>query len=243
MRTSDKGPIHEAISRRLRRLGAMPVDTSALDRAISAQIPLPRHKIIFTRWRVSFLGAAAALLIAAAILLPLLEPGANRASAKDLSDLYANLLKTQASIPRNTTANQRNFPGGMLKMRIPGQNRAGRKGMCGMRQMGRMCLPCQNQVIACCQRSLHHQMLNCVLIRDGKQIVAVVTARADAIGCPRGPVKEYAGERLIVRRLPHLNMVIKVARRRWMCLLGRESMRRLITLAGAIRSAPATRGL
>ena len=241
MRSSDTGPIHEAISRRLRRLGAMPVDTAALDRAISVQIP--RHKVIFTRWRVSILGAAAAVLIAAAILLPLLQPGVNRASAKDLSDLYANLLQTQATVPVNTTANQRNFPGGMGNMRVSGQSRVGRKGMCGMRQMGRMCIPCQNQVIACCQRPVNHQMLNCVLIRDGKQIVAVVTARVEAIGCPRGSAREYAGRRFIVRRLPRLNMVIKVARRRWMCLLGRESVRRLITLAGAIRIAPAARGL
>ncbi len=206
--SSGQGTGNLAVAQRLARLATMPVDTTKLDRALRAQISLPKRNV--GTWRIAVSGLVAAAVILAALLIPLTVPHSSRASVSDLSQIYNRMLVSP--LAGGITNAQKNT----LQL---------------------MCPPTTGHLASCCMQTLHHHRVACMLVKRGKQTVGVVVVPAGSLEYPQGIHRRYEGGSFIVRKTGKLNIVIRSGRRHWICVMGPQRVSELMLIASQIHSS------
>ena len=194
------------ISNRFSRLATLPVDTTALDRAVVAIIS-PRRRYLLP-WRLAASGLAAALILMAVILIPLLMPHNSRASTRDLSRLYERMVAAPSAT---------GVGGGPTK------------------DLMRMCSPEMGRLASCCLQTIHHHQVACMLVKHGKQTVGLVVVPAGELAYPQGHLVHKGGRSFIVQTSGRLNMVIRPGKQHWVCVMGLQSVNDLLTIANQLR--------
>lgn len=209
--TSDKdfgeSPGQRAVSARLSRLAAIPVDTTAMDRAVMARIPRPRRNN--WPWRMAISGLAAAIILLAVVLTPLLAPRTSQASVGDLSHVYAQMVTNPATVGAASPIGKK---------------------------MLRMCSPRAGQMGSCCLQTIHHQKVACMLVKHAGQTLGVMVAPISELAYPQGRVVHKFGYAFIIPAAGRLHIVIRPGKLHWVCVMGYQSVNSLMAIAAQLRS-------
>ena len=212
--------LDRAMSARLTKLRAMPVDTSRLDKALRAQVPPLRPERRLRLLRPLRAIAASVLLvsaIAAAIMLSA-SSGPALAEPAQMAQVHQDILSGRIPV--------------MQVASIEAANR-----MLNSQSPGAPTLPHMpdSHVMACCMKSVHNKQMACVLLKDeGVPITLAVASAADMKLAP-APVVTRNGIDYRVQKVGDLGMVMTEQNGKWLCLIGRIPADRLIDVAAQVR--------
>jgi hypothetical protein len=95
-----------------------------------------------------------------------------------------------------------------------------------------------DHVMACCMRSVKNRKMACVLLRlDGQpgEPVTMTVANASDMKSPASPIISRNGIYYHVTAVGHLNMVMTRRDGRWICLIARLPVDRLMDLASSLQ--------
>lgn len=185
--------IQQAVSRRLSRLGSMPVDTRRLDEALRQQIDRPAQALpMWLWWTTPLAGVAAALII----VLVMVSSSAPRLSAKDLAGVYSHLAtsrqpNTGMAAMNNMAMNCRLMPGEMAT--------------------------CCRQTIG------DKKMACMVIRSAKSRPVVLVACSNRRAKMPVGRLATIAGHIDIISKSGDVNMVMRKAGSHWFCAMGTQS--------------------
>jgi hypothetical protein len=203
--------LDRAVSQRLAKLRAMPVDLTGLDKAIKAQLP----PVGQSRWRVLSLrpvrAIAASLVlvsaIAAAIMLSA-SSGPAQAEAAQMAQVHQDIVSIDAA---NRMLNQQS-PGAPSLPQLP-----------------------DSHVMACCMKSVHNKKMACVLLKnDGVPVTLAVASAAD-MKLPAAPVQTRNGVSYRVQHVGDLSMVMTARNGKWLCLIGQLPAEQLMDMARQVQ--------
>jgi hypothetical protein len=207
-----------AISRRLARLAALPVDTSGLEKALAKQLPPPPGRIRLRAWWKPLTAVAASLLLIgtlAAVLLPGREAQASSIQMAQMhQDIVAGRIPTMhaGSIEeanRAIAAMAGNFPS------LP--------------------TPPAAHAMACCMRNVGKKKVACVLLDSGNVPVTMTVANASDVESPTSGATVRDGVTYHVQSVGELNMVMTERDGRWLCFVGALPVERLMDLATGVK--------
>ena len=215
--SDETNELDQATARRLARLRAMPLDSSALERRLLAQIPRPREAgRMRIGWRRPLRAAAALVFISGlvALLLVATSGGPALASPSQMAQLHYDLIsgKTPAMQVDTTEAANR-----MLNGQWAGSPEIPK-------------LPA-NHVMTCCMRSIKDKKVACVLLRNEGVPVTMTVANAADMKLPTSPTVRRDGVTYHVQSSGKVNMVMTERHGRWICLIGESSAERLMDIA------------
>lgn len=211
---SGEGPGQRAVAARLARLATIPVDTTNMDRAVMRRISESRS--YNWPWRMVASGLAAAIVLLAVVLTPLLTPRTSQASVRDLSQVYARMVAnpTTGDVAGNVS-----------------------------KTMMQMCTPQAGQMGSCCLQTIHHQKVACMLVKHGGQTVGVIVAPLGELVYPKGRVVEKYGHTFILQSAGNLNIVIRPGKLHWVCVMGKQNVNSLMAIASQLRPVHSGAGL
>lgn len=211
---------------RLERLAAMPVDTSRLERRLSAALgagaapPARSLRVIWTRR-----AAAAAVLLLALMAAHMVERSAGPALAEpfELTDLHQRLVRGESAMLAAADVEEAN-------RRIAAQSADGPAvpGLAATRRL---------YVRSCCLAEVRGPLVAAVLMVDEGRAVTLVVAQARDFAGPMGEVIERDGRELLAHRLNDLEMVVTRRGDRWLCVMGQADEvdpQRLAAIAAGI---------
>lgn len=212
---------------RLARLAAMPVDTSRLERRLSAALgagaaPSARSlRVIWTRRAA----AAAAVLLLALMAAHMVDRSAGPALAEpfELTDLHERLVRGESAMLAAADVEEAN-------RRIAAQSADGPAvpGLAATRRL---------YVRSCCLAEVRGRLVAAVLMVDEGRAVTLVVAQARDFAGPMGQVIERDGRELLAHRLNDLEMVVTRRGDRWLCVMGQADevdRERLAAIAAGI---------
>jgi hypothetical protein len=212
--------LDEALSRRLAKLGGMPVDTTWLDAALRAEIPRKRGRMLYRLMRPATAVAASLTLLAilAAVLLSN-SGGEVMASPAQMAQVHNDIVANRVPVTRVSSIEE-----------------AGRALSQLWSQSPQLPQPPQEHVMACCMKSIHDKRMACVLLQDqaGTPITMSV-ARSEDLRAPRGPTVVRNGVTYHVHDMAPLNMVMTERAGRWVCLIAQLPQEKLIDLAANLK--------
>jgi len=208
-----------AISSRLARLRAMPVDTSRLEQALRAKLPEAR-----SRQRVFWLrpvqAIAASFLLVAAIFAAVVlstSGGPVLASAAQMAQMHDDIVSGRTPVMQVSSVAEANR---MLDRQSPGAP--------ALPQM-------PDHAMACCMKSVHDKKVACVLLKNDQMPITMAVASASDMKLPAAPVVSRNGIDYRVQSVNGLAMVMTEQNGKWLCLIGRCSADRLMDIAAQIR--------
>jgi hypothetical protein len=213
--------LDRAVADRLARLRSVPVDLSALRKAVDAQVGLPRRERLRPRWLSPFRAAAASLLILGMIgaVVIATSGGPVLASADRLAQLHEELvsgdghgMRPVTSIEEAQAALAAQHPGGPS---VPGVG--------------------DDHVMACCVHTVGRKKMSCVsMVTDGVAVSMAVAGAAD-IKLPATATTVVDGVTYHVQSAQGVNMVMTRRNDRWVCLMSKLPTSRLIEIARGLR--------
>jgi len=207
-------PQDAAISRRLAKLGAMPVDTSRLERALRAQIPAPARRP--ARWR-SLAAIAASLLLFVAFGIGLLQGRPAQASPDLMARMYQDIVSGKVeTIPAQSIEEVNRTLAAMSGTSIT------------------LPQPPPSQLMACCMQTIGDKKVACVLLQNAGTPVTMVVAKDTDVKSPSSPLVERHGIGYHVHAVGDLQMVMTERDHHWICLMGHLPQEKLMDLAEAI---------
>lgn len=212
---SDPPPRDEAVSRRLRRLASMPVDTSRLDAALRRALPGAPARLRVTPLRA----LAAALLLGVALGLAFagFGSGAALASAERLADIHRSAVAGNerttpvASIAEARAALRRKWPDTPELPELP-----------------------EHRAISCCVHEIGRRQMACITFEIDGVPVTLALAGARDIRMPHGESRRIDGAEYIVGESGGIHMVMQRRGSTWLCLMGRLSTERLAEVARSL---------
>jgi hypothetical protein len=213
--------LDRAVSQRLAKLRAMPVDLTGLDKAIKAQLP----PVGQSRWRVLSLrpvrAIAASLVlvsaIAAAIMLSA-SSGPAQAEAAQMAQVHQDIVSGRMPVMQVSSIDAANR---MLNQQSPGAPSLPQ-------------LP-DSHVMACCMKSVHNKKMACVLLKnDGVPVTLAVASAAD-MKLPAAPVQTRNGVSYRVQHVGDLSMVMTARNGKWLCLIGQLPAEQLMDMARQVQ--------
>ena len=221
--------LDEATSARLAKLRSMPVDTSRLQRALAADIPWPRKqpaagersRLLRLGWWLQPLRAAAASFVLLAIIAAALIASAGGpalASASQMARMHEDLVSGRTPVMQVGSIEAANrmlsgqWPDGPTVPEAP-----------------------QSHVMACCMKSVKDKKVACVLLKSEGEPVTLTVANATDMRLPKSPTEVRNGVTYNVQSADQLNMVMAERNGRWVCLIGRLPVDRLIELAAELK--------
>jgi hypothetical protein len=205
-----------AVAARLAKLGSMPVDTTALERALHGKLPLPPQKTNRRRW-APMLAIAASLLIIAAIALPLLQSREVQASPVMMAQMYHDMVEGKIPTMRANSLTEANNAIAALSGNFP-----------------TLPEPPTSHMMACCMRNVGNKKVACVLLNNGGTPVTMVVANAADMQSPQSPTISKDGITYHVQTVGDLHMVMTERNSRWICLIGQLSQDQLVEVARGI---------
>jgi hypothetical protein len=213
--------LDRATAARLAKLRSMPVDASRLDRLIEAQIPRTsvHSTIMISRWLRPFRAVAASILILGIVgaLLFATSGGPVVASPTDMAKFHDDLVNGRiaaAHVDSIDAANKTLAAQWAESPRLPN-------------------MPADH-AMACCMRSVKNKKIACVLLEDSNGPVTMTVANASDMQAPNSPTLTRAGITYHVQSVGQLNMVMTERNGRWICLIGRLPVDRLMDLASSL---------
>ena len=213
----ENSKLDEAVARRLRRLGTMPVDTSALESRLRAEIGIvPPRRLWLRPMRAIAAGIALVAVITAVFLST--SGGPVLASPSQMAQMHHELVAGHNgimqvnSIDAANAALSKDWPD---SPRIPG-------------------VPPEH-VMACCMKSVKSKKVACVLLRNENVPVTMTVANASDMRLPKSPTIQRDGVTYHVQSEGSLSMVMTERHGRWICLIGELSPERLVDLAAKLR--------
>lgn len=217
METKDyDDPMDRLISKRLARLGTKPVDTTNLDRAIRAQIP-----ILTPAWRRMLrpvAAVAASLIIVAVVGWGLLATRNVQASPADMAQMHRDLVS-----------------GKMASMKVESMEQANQAIAAFSGGFPQLPEPPDAQTMACCMRNVGNKKMACVLLNNGDAPVTMVVANTDAVQTPSVPATVRNGQTYYVQTVGNLHMVMSERQHHWICLIGELPSDKLMDLSGGLK--------
>ena len=208
--------LDQATAARLARLRTMPVDTSRLDASLRGVIPAPRRQRAGVIWGRPLRAAAAMLVtfgVVAAILLSS-SGGPALASAAQMAQMHDDLVSGKTPVMRVGSVDEANRA---LNAQWPGSP-------------GIPSMPADH-VMACCMKSVKNKKVACVLLRTETEPVTMTVANASDMKMPTSPTQVRDGITYHVQSFNDLNMVMTERNDRWICLIGRLPVGKLMDLA------------
>jgi hypothetical protein len=218
--------LDRAVADRLAKLRTMPVDVSALRRAVEAATANAEPRAQRARFRLlkPFLtpmrAAAASLLIGGliAVLLVALSGRPVLASPDRMAELHQSLVSGDAHVRTvKSVAEANEFlatqnPGGPSVPGVPDEH-----------------------VMACCIHAVGHKKVSCVsLVADGVPVSMAVADAAD-LKLPASETLTVDGVTYHVQSAQGVQMVMSARNGRWVCLMGKLPTERLVELAKSLR--------
>jgi hypothetical protein len=203
----------QALTKRLAKLGAMPVDTSRLDRALRAQIAAPAAP----RYRLfrSLAAIAASLILIALVGMALFQDRPVQASAmlQMHRDIVAGKIETmKVDSVADVNAAFAAFGTGGIKMNAP-----------------------QMHVDACCMQNLGGKQVYCVLLNEANTPVTLTIADLDAVKPLSSAPVMHNGEAFCVQSSAELNMITVDRGHYRVCLIGQLPPEKLMTLTDTLK--------
>ena len=222
MEANDLTPLDQATSRRLARLGTMPVDTRTLDNRLAALLPpRPRATMPVQRTWLRPLRAVAALVLMAGLVGALLytfSSGPAQAPVSDMARMHEDLVSGKTPVVQVDSidaANReltRQWPDSPALPNVP-----------------------QQHVMACCMKSVKNKRVACVLLKSRETPVTLTVANASDIKRPDTPGVEHGGVTYHVQSTGKLNMVTTRRNDRWICLIAELPADQLMELAARLQ--------
>lgn len=217
--------VDRAVSERLAKLRAMPVDLTNLDELLRGLIPPPVRE---TRWRIPTIrpfrplraiAASVVLLsaIAAAIMLSA-SSGPALAEAAQMAQVHQDIVSGKIPV--------------MQVSSIDGANR-----MLNQESPGAPSLPQlpDSHVMACCMKSIHNKKMACVLLKSEGVPVTLAVASASDMKLPTAPVQMRRGVEYRVQHVGKLSMVMTERNAKWLCLIGELPAEGLMDMAAQVK--------
>ncbi len=205
-----------AIARRLKKLHAMPVDTTGLDRALCRQLP-PSPPRSGGRWWASLTAIAATLLVVATVSFALLQGREAQASPAVMAQMHRDILSGAIPTMHADTIEEADRAIAALSGNFP-----------------QLPEPPKAHVMACCMRNIGNKKVACILLNDGGSKVTMVVADATQMQSPKSPTMVRNGVAYHVQTVNELHMVMTEREHRWVCLIGEVPIEKLMDLADAI---------
>jgi len=209
----ENSKLDEAVAKRLRRLGTMPVDTSALESRLRAEIGIvPPRRLWLRPMRAIAAGIALVAVITAVFLST--SGGPVLASPSQMAQMHHELVAGHNgimqvnSIDAANAALSKDWPD---SPRIPG-------------------VPPEH-VMACCMKSMKSKKVACVLLKNEGVPVTMTIANAADMRLPTSPTIQRGGITYHVQSEGSLNVVMAERQGRWICLIGQLPAERLVDLA------------
>jgi hypothetical protein len=224
MNSDDRNEHDDALDRamiaRLSKLRTKPVDTSNLDKALRARIPVSRRP-----WRVLSLrpirAAAASLVLVSAIVTAIMlsaSSGPALAEPAQMAQVHHDIVSGRFPVMRVDSIEAANR---MLNSQSPDAPTLPQ-------------VP-DTHVMACCMKSIHNKKMACVLLKnDGVPITLAVASAADMKLGP-APVLKRNGIDYRMQTVGNLNMVMTEHDGKWLCLMGEVPADRLTEVAAQVR--------
>jgi hypothetical protein len=212
---SPDDPRDAALTRRLARLGATPVDTSSLDRALRAAIP-PARTPAKWRWWARFSAVAASLLIIASVALVMSQERKAQAAPALMAQMHMDIVSGKTPTVKAQSIEEAN------------------RLVAAMAGGGPAIPEPPSHTMACCVQKIGHAKVVCVLLDDGGTPVTMAVADAGQVTSPDSPTVERHGMVFHVQQVGALQMVMTHRENRWICLMGQTSRDKLIELAEAL---------
>jgi hypothetical protein len=214
-----------AIADRLGKLRTMPVDISRLAARLRMEIPAPGQadgSIPNKRWQMWIrpLRAVAASLLLLAVLAGILvttSGGPVLASPMQMAQLHEDMVA-----------------GRMAAMEVDSVAAANKSIQDQWAQSPRIPSVPQEHVMACCVRSIRNKKVACVLLKGTGEPVTMTVADATDLSLPDSPTAVRDGIVYHVQSTGSLNMVMTVRDGRWICLIGRVQVSKLMDLASGL---------
>ncbi len=219
---SEPDRLDAAISRRLAKLRAVPVDTSNLERRLEAVVGRPHRRI---GWQMSWFRPMRAIaasflvmgLIAALVITS--SSGPVFASAATMARVHEEVVSGHmhttpvASIQAANTVLAAKLPGGP---RMPD-------------------MPQQDQVMSCCIHEVGRKKMACVtMLVDGIR-VTVAVADATDVKMPMCPAVKIGGVDYHTQSHGGVSMAMTERNGRWVCVMGKLPVARLAEVAATMR--------
>ncbi len=221
-RESDReSDMDRAIARRLAKLRTLPVDTTRLDRLLSAQLPDRAAKRGWPRiglQPVRALAASVAILAVVGAILLSSSGGPVLASATQMAQVHEDMVAGRApamqvdSIAGANKALAAQWPQSPEIPNVP-----------------------QDHVMACCMKSVRNKKMACVLLKSEGVPVTMTVANAADMQLPAVPTVSHNGIDYRVQSVAKLNMVMAERNGRWVCLIGELPAERLMDLAAKLQ--------
>ena len=217
----------QALSDRLRKLRSMPVELGNLQRFVEKEIGPPpgaerrREPRTVSWWQRGATRAAAASLLIGTLVLALVLNGSSGpvlASAERLAEIHGEVEPGGGhaahvdSIPAANRALAKEKPGAPLLPEIQ-----------------------TSRVMNCCVHSLGRKTLSCASVEADGSRVTIAAADAKDVTIPKGETVEVSGVTYHVQRHGDLNMVMMSREGRWVCLMGKAPVEKLIEMARSTR--------
>jgi hypothetical protein len=211
-------PLDQAISARLAKLRAMPVDTSQLDAAIARQVP--RRRSIVLRLFRPLSAVAASLLIIGIIAAVLLTSSGGQvlASPAQMAQVHQDLISNRDSV-----------------MHVSSIEEAAKMLAGSMNDSLHLPAPPDSHVMACCMKSIRDKKIACVLLETDDKQITMSVAKGSDMKLPNGPSIERDGTKFFVQSYGALNMVSANRNGHWVCLMGELPAERLVDLGAKLR--------
>lgn len=209
-------PLDAATARRLRQLDALPVDTSALDRALQRQISRPGVGWWQGHARLVRAAAASVLvgLVLAGVLLMSTLSGSVQAEAVQMARVHHDLVNGVIPVTQVDSIESANrvllaeSPQAPALPNIP-----------------------MEQQMACCMKEVQDKKMACLLMKSQDIPITMVVAKAKDMKPPQGGNIVRDGAHYYIQSVENLNMVTTQRQDRWVCLMGQVPVEQLVELA------------
>jgi hypothetical protein len=212
-----------AVARRLAKLRTMPVDTTGLEKRLTAQLP-PRSEAVSRRvWRIgSFRALAASLILVSGIVLGVVVLNTSSRSADaqavQMAQVHEDIVAGRVPVMQVDSIESANR---MLSSETPDAPTLPQ-------------VP-DSHVMACCMKSVGDKRLACVLLKDSNVPVTLAVARADEMKAPAAPMELHKGVSYRVQHVGSLSMVMTERDGKWLCLIGKLQAERLMDVASQVK--------
>jgi len=214
-----KETLDRAVAARLAGLRNMPVDTTALDRAVRAQVPplRARRTLLMRPMRAI---AASFLVLAGVVTAVVLSTssGPALASAAQMAQVHQDIVSGRIPVMQVDSIEAANR---MLNSQSPDAPTLPQ-------------VP-QSHVMACCMKSVHDKKMACVLLRDDGEPITLAVANGSDMKLAPAPVVSRNGVSYRVQSVGKLHMVMTERDGRWLCLISQLPADRLIDDAARVR--------
>jgi hypothetical protein len=224
--SESRGGWDDAVGARLRKLGAMPVETERVAAALEREIGRPAAAAA-ARGRRLWLGmrplrAMAASLLLMAGIVTLIVVGTANGPALAVPAQMAQMHEDLAS-------------GRTPAVRVSSIEEANK----ALADQSRNCpeLPDMpaGHAMACCMKSVKNKKVACLLMKREGVPVTLMVAYGRDVRSPESPVHTRNGARYYVTSTGKLNMVMTERQERWICLIGEVPPERLLDIADGLK--------